>query len=315
LSNTINKFKNEISLIKVNQIEKNNLLEADLPKRTKTIFKQLISDYGNVFPAIVTENINNDIKTYKLQDPISGLYLTNLSNIQEIPSVIVHTDNEIEELKLTLYFLLTNSNASDAISESIIIDKLHILGLTYKQLIEFTGKSKSYISKRLNLAKNLSDGVKLMVSNKAIYPRTAEEISKLPKEVQVEFAVKVSKDGINKEDVTELVKLYNDDSTTIEQKEQIILRPNNVCTNIIKSSKKRSNDKNKSNDKNENNDKKPDFIIINNILHTINRLFIQLNELLNLDNIKDNYNLISPNLNILQSCYKSLSQKIQNAQK
>jgi ParB-like chromosome segregation protein Spo0J len=125
-----------------------------------------------------------------------------------MPVVVVERIDSAEQMKLAL-LLSTVRQEGGALSEGTFIDALltdH--GVTRRELMGLLKKSKSWISKRQLLALKLTDNVKGMVKDGVICARTAEEIARLPGDVQLSFACKVVKDGLSKTDVGQLVSLY-----------------------------------------------------------------------------------------------------------
>jgi hypothetical protein len=86
-------------------------------------------------------------------------------------------------------------------------------------------KSKSWISKRQSLALRLSEDVKEMVKDGLICARAAEEISRLPDEMQFAFAGKVVRDGLSKTNVGQLVSLYTKEETGSAVRDAIMETP------------------------------------------------------------------------------------------
>ena len=89
-------------------------------------------------------------------------------------------------------------------------------------------KSKSWISKRQSLALRLTDAVKGMVKDGAICARTAEEIARLPEDIQVSFACNVVRDGLSKTSVEQLVSLYAREDSGSALRETIVASPQTV---------------------------------------------------------------------------------------
>jgi hypothetical protein len=94
-------------------------------------------------------------------------------------------------------------------------------------------KSKSWISKRQALALKLSDKVKGMVKDGVICVRTAEDIAKLPPDVQFSFACATARDGLNKTNVGQLVKLYRCEATGEALREAILNNPLTVLDTAV----------------------------------------------------------------------------------
>jgi len=118
------------------------------------------------------------------------------------------------------------SKGLNPISEGIILkDMLSAGKLTQKELSVKLKKSQGWVSKRLSLAHNLKDTVVEMVLSKMICPRSAEEISRIPMDLQHSFAVELSKLNLSKASVEKLVLNFRKDSTPQTLKDEIIKNP------------------------------------------------------------------------------------------
>ncbi|OGO81843.1 MAG: hypothetical protein A2Y21_01585 [Clostridiales bacterium GWC2_40_7] len=190
--------------MKVGQIEKNPILALSTSEKDIKKYERVTKTYGNVVPAIVGQSGD----AYRILSGQARLEACAHNGIQEIPVTIAEISDEAEQMKLAL-LLSTMREESGSLSEGAFIDALVTQhGITRRELMSLLKKSKSWISKRQSMALKLSEEVKGMVKDGAICARTAEEIAKLPKEVQVAFACKVGRDGLNKTNVGRLVNLY-----------------------------------------------------------------------------------------------------------
>ena len=93
-------------------------------------------------------------------------------------------------------------------------------------------RSEAWISKRLSIAERLNERVAKMVLSKELCPSSAQDISRLPKEKQFEFASKVIFEGIPKSNVEKLVCAYGNKTTSDALKETIINSPNEAMCYI-----------------------------------------------------------------------------------
>lgn len=128
-------------------------------------------------------------------------------------------------MKLAL-LLSTVREEGGPLSEGAFIDALIAhYGVTRRELMVLLKKSKSWISKRQSLALKLSEEVKGMVKDGVICARTAEEIAKLPQEVQLTFACKAVRDSLNKTNVGQLVGMYMQEDAGEALREAILNNP------------------------------------------------------------------------------------------
>lgn len=196
--------KNTACTLKVGQIEKNPILALGTTEKEIKIYDRVTKAYGNVAPAIVGQSG----KTYRILAGQARLEACAQNGIREMPAIVAEISSEAEQMKLAL-LLSTVREEGSPLSEGAFIHALTTQhGVTRRELMELLKKSKSWISKRQSLDVKLCGDVKTMVRDGTVSPRTAEEIAKLPQEVQGEFACKVVMDGINKTDAGQLVSLY-----------------------------------------------------------------------------------------------------------
>ena len=191
--------------LKVGQLEKNPILALSTNAKEVAKYELVTKSYGSVTPAIVGK-IGN---AYQILAGQASLEACAMSGLQEMPVVVAaKMCNEAEQLKLAL-LLSTVHEKGNPLAEGMFIDALltdH--GVTRRELMVLLNKSKSWLSKRHSLATRLAAGVKEMVKSDIICPRSAEEIAKLPVEIQIAFASTVAKEGLSKADVGQLVSLY-----------------------------------------------------------------------------------------------------------
>jgi ParB-like chromosome segregation protein Spo0J len=196
--------KNKICTLKVGEIEKNPILALSTSEKDVERHGRVTQTYGNVTPAVVGQNGN----VYRILAGQAWLEACEHSGIQEMPVVVAEISDSAEQMKLAL-LLSTVRQEGGALSEGTFIDALltdH--GVSRRELMGLLKKSKSWISKRQLLALKLTSNVKGMVKDGVICARTAEEIARLPGDVQLSFACKVVRDGLSKTNVGQLVSLY-----------------------------------------------------------------------------------------------------------
>lgn len=206
------------------QIEKNPILALSTGEKDIKKYERVTKTYGNVVPAIVGQSGD----TYRILSGQARLEACAHNGIQEIPVTIAEISDEAEQMKLAL-LLSTMREEGGPLSEGAFIDALVTQhGITRRELMSLLKKSKSWISKRQSIALKLSEEVKGMVKDGAICARTAEEIAKLPKEVQVAFACKIGRDGLNKTNVGRLVSLYTQEDVGDALRKAILHTPLSV---------------------------------------------------------------------------------------
>jgi ParB family chromosome partitioning protein len=87
------------------------------------------------------------------------------------------------------------------------------------------GKSVSWVNKRISLIKRLHPAVRELVTLRRLCPHSAQEIARLPEEVQHAFSIKVVQEGLPKSAVEVLVETYNKEGCPDSFKEQMLEHP------------------------------------------------------------------------------------------
>jgi ParB/RepB/Spo0J family partition protein len=202
-------INNKACTLKVVQIEKNPILALGTSERDVKTYERVAKAYGNVVPAIVGQSGSG----YRILAGQARLEACAQQGIREIPAIVSELNGEVDQMKLAL-LLSTVREEGGALSEGAFIDTLLTRhGVGRRELMTLLKKSKSWISKRQTLALKLAEEVKGMVKDGTICARSAEEIAKLPPDVQFPFACVAARDGLNKTNVGELVGLYRRDDT------------------------------------------------------------------------------------------------------
>jgi ParB-like chromosome segregation protein Spo0J len=143
----------------------------------------------------------------------------------KIPAVIVETGGEADDLMFALQSF-TLDEAPDAISVSAALVRLiDAHAITRKCIAEALGKSPAWINRMENLSRRLTGTVQTMVREGQVSSRKAQEISRLPYDVQTPFAVSVASEFLSKENVTYLINRYLNEDTDSLERERIISTP------------------------------------------------------------------------------------------
>lgn len=187
-----------------------------------------IKQYGVVSPPII-RSCNGDNLLISGQCELTALRRQGLKSSEV---VAIEITDDIDANKLTL-LLSSLRKANYPLTEGIILKELLDNGeVSQTQLAMLTGKSVSWISRRLNLVCKLDKSVLQMVSTGQVCARTAQEIAKLPSQIQHRFAVKVVDCRVSKSMVEKLVSTYNCPDISNSFKEQILKEPKDAYTRI-----------------------------------------------------------------------------------
>jgi ParB-like chromosome segregation protein Spo0J len=231
--------KNKVCTLRVGEIEKNPILALSTGEKDVEKLERVTKVYGNVTPAVVGQSGN----AYRVLAGQAGLEACVHSGIREMPVIVAELSDEAEQMKLAL-LLSTVRQEGGPLSEGAFIDALVTRhSVTRRELMGLLKKSKSWISKRQSLALKLTDNVKGMVKDGVICARTAEEIARLPEDIQVSFAGKVVMDGLSKTNVGRLVNLYTREESGSALREAIMESPQAVLDTYVVESVRRRKEK------------------------------------------------------------------------
>jgi len=196
---------NEPCTLKTRQIIKNPALSIGMSPKNVNKYKKIAAAYGCYAPVIVTAPVNG---MHMILEGSARLEACAQTGIGEIPAVMYQAENEAGELKLALMLSAIQDEGS-ALSEGELISRLiNDYGISQRELVNLLGKSKAWVSKRIALTQNLTKVVKDMVIDGTLYPRSAEEVAKLPEDVQAVFAANVINSRLNKTEISQLVQCY-----------------------------------------------------------------------------------------------------------
>jgi ParB family chromosome partitioning protein len=219
-----------ISRIETCGIKNNQILALSVEKRDVERCEDVIREYGLLTPPVVGSFGNGG--RIVLSGECEMLALRGMG-IKSVDAVTIPI-NEEEAPKISLLISMLKKNPN-AISEGLMLNEL-LKGGKYNQyqMGNLFGKSKSWVSKRISLVTRLKSAVCELVTKKQLCPHSAQEISRLPQEVQHEFAARVVQEGLPKSAVETLVSSFNNPNTPDCLKKQIIEHPGHAIEKIIK---------------------------------------------------------------------------------
>ena len=145
--------------------------------------------------------------------------------VAKIPAIIVHTEGEADDLLFALQSAgLDEPPDAVGVSAAIVqlVDKHNI---PRKHIADALGKSPAWLNRMESLCRKLNATVQEMVAQGRVPPRTAQEISRLPDDVQVQFAVSAANEFLSKQNVAYLVNRYLNEGACAEERGRIIFTP------------------------------------------------------------------------------------------
>jgi len=160
----------------------------------------------------------------------------------KIPAVIVQTEGGADNLLFALQSAQLGETFDAVAAGSAIVQLIDAYGVARKYIAQTLGKSRAWLSGIENLGRKLNAAVKRMVSEGCISSRSAQEIARLPHDVQVPFAVSVSNELLSKDEIVYLVNRYLDEDAGAEGRDRIIRAPKQALPNGLKRRGKRGRD-------------------------------------------------------------------------
>ena len=143
----------------------------------------------------------------------------------KVPAVIVKTAGEADGLMLALRSAGLDEPPNAVAVSAAIVQLIDLHCVPRKRIAEMLGKSPAWLAKMESLSRRLSHTVQAMVAEGQVSARSAQEIARLPDDVQVQFAVSATNEFLSKEGVAHLVNRYLNEDTGAEERERIIRTP------------------------------------------------------------------------------------------
>ena len=151
-----------------------------------------------------------------------------------IPAVIVQTDGEADDLMFALQSAQLNDSLSAVAAGAAIVELIDSHSVPRKHISETLGKTPAWISRMEKLGRKLNAAVRRLVAEGQVSPRSAQEIARLPDDVQLAFAVAASNEFLNKENVAYLVNRYLNKDTGSDERDRIINTPKLALPQCLK---------------------------------------------------------------------------------
>jgi len=153
---------------------------------------------------------------------------------RNVPALIVRTEGEADNLIFSLQSTELDDSLSAIATSAAITRLIDTYSIPRKQIAEVLGKSPAWINKMENLSRRLNGTVQEMVARGQVAPRSAQEIARLPDEVQTPFAVSAVNEFLSKENVIYLVNRYLNQDIGHEERDRIINTPKLALPNELR---------------------------------------------------------------------------------
>lgn len=229
-------IKEEKSNMLINNMSLKSSLESSKIEQCKKIFK----DCGVYAVPIIGKLPDSKMIVLHGQCEIEALRAIGESKVS---TIVVDVENLLSIDRLSLQFIQLN-RFNTSLSEAILAEKLYSSHqYTLQQIAGIANKSKGMISKMIRMIRNMVPGIVEMVNKNQLSVRMAICISKLPQDVQLEFATTTKMSLLPQRDIEKIVPIINSEDTTNEIKKLIIKNPSEGLKYIKQSEKRKLNHK------------------------------------------------------------------------
>ena len=144
--------------------------------------------------------------------------------VQKVPAVVVQTDGGADELMFSLQSAELSAPPDAMYVSAAVIRLVDAYAVPRRTIAESLGKSQAWVS-RMEGLRRLSAAVWDMVSDGLISSRAAQEIARLPADVQAPFAVSAGNEFLSKDDIARLINRYLDGNTGAGERDRIVRTP------------------------------------------------------------------------------------------
>ena len=215
-------LETKIAMVPEENIRYHPKLELYPTENSVKKYEHLIVNSGNVAPVVVAMSENGQMT---LVHGAEALEACRNSKVRKIPAVITATNNLEQEMMLSLHMQTLQVPANMIAISSLLCRLIDDHGISRREIAKALGKSKSWLTLTERLTRDLSGGVRQMVTDELISTRAAEEVARLPVNVQTRFATNAVNNFLNKNQVKELVERYMEPDCGEEERGAIVGDP------------------------------------------------------------------------------------------
>jgi ParB family chromosome partitioning protein len=212
----------KIEEIPVKAIQGNKVLAISVGTRELERCEKAIREYGLIQPLVVRRCEEGHYQV--ISGECERMVVTRMRQ-NKIQAVVLECLEQREATRLAL-LLSSLKQSHNALSEGLLLKELCEDGKhTQTEIALLVGRSISWVNKRLALAERLAVSVVELVRAGQLCSHTAQEIARMPSNVQQPFANKVIRERLPKSAVERLVTTYNRSETPSEMKKAILENP------------------------------------------------------------------------------------------
>ena len=212
----------KVKEIDVATVAGNKTLAAGMERRAIERCKDAIEKLGVLHTPIVGTTQGGNRLLLSGQCELTALRELGVKKMDAIEIDV--TGDAGARAKLSL-LLISLKDRPGALCEGLLLQEALSAGVTRTEIQTMLGKSASWVSNRISLVTRLDGKVYEMVRSDLLDPRSAQEIARLPAQVQFAFAETAVRECLPKSAIELLVASYNDQSCPDAVKAQILSDP------------------------------------------------------------------------------------------
>lgn len=221
--------KRLITQVETACVKDNQVLSLSVNRQDVERCARVIRQYGLLTPPVVGDFPDGTRLVLSGECEFLALREMGMRSVEAV-AVPMLEEQDSSRLSLLLSSLRKNPNA---LSEGMLVTQLLKTGqYTQSQVGEMLGKSVSWVNKRISLITRLHPAVQELVTLRQLCPHSAQEIARLPAEVQHAFSTKVVQEGLPKSAVEILVEAYNKEGCPNSFKEQMLEQPRHALSKV-----------------------------------------------------------------------------------
>ena len=214
--------RSKLEEIPVKAIQGNNILAISVGNRELERCEKAIREYGLIHPLVVRRC--DDGHYHVIAGECERMVLTRMSQ-NTVRAVVMERLAAPEATRLAL-ILSSLKQSQSALSEGLLLKELCLKHRQTQTEVAFMlGRSVSWVNKRLALTERLVPSLVELVQAGQICSHTAQEIARMPGDVQQTFAGKVITEHLPKSAVERLIATYNNPQTPHEVKRAVLENP------------------------------------------------------------------------------------------
>ncbi len=215
-------MKYPVKEVNIKEIPNNRLLGIGISRNQKALCRKTIESYGLLMPIIAMEKKEGPLVVLRGDNELAVLKDMSVERA-DVFVTTMRNDNDVGKMILLLSSMQKETNQ---VSEGLVLKEIVDAGkYSQKHLAIQLAKSESWVSKRLSLAERLSESVSAMVLNKELSCSAAQNIARIPKSRQLEFALNIRSVNMSKSNVEKLVSAYTARNAPDSFRETIIRDP------------------------------------------------------------------------------------------